>query len=471
MSVFPSNLRGVDQQQLVARTVADHADHLPRAGLETIMSIRVHRAIGVGAALLALAWGLPATAKNATWPQIGYNSGHTGFNSSEKTINSKNVTKLAKTATFTTQAAPYQPMISRGVMYVRSTDQNLYVWKLATGKLVWSIPLATLDGPNGMVIGDGVLVATCGFTNSSGICAFDAKTGKSLWSYGLPNGGPFTPPVIAGSTVYLGQSGANGAYNSYNMVAVDLKTGAQLWAFGPCAGSLCSGMGENAPAVDKGMVYFGCTGSSSDTVDVDGVCALNASTGALVWQYQLGGTNIGDGEGRLIASGGTVYAAYRTAFCNQCDYTLHVTALNGTTGAELWDMALTGDLDDSYDLVGPPVLGPDGSVYQGITTSNNPNQANLFALNSDGTIRWSQSTISSLPDPPTLVGSSQRGALFFGGSEGGSSGTTCAFDARTGSLLWESSDGYEAGDFAPVVTGGVVYNDCNFNDICAYKLK
>ncbi len=438
------------------------------------MSTRLRRTIGLGAALLMLAGALPTAAKSAkgaAWPQIGYNSGHTGFNSSETTINSKNVTKLAKVATFTTQAAPYQPMISNGVIYVRSQDQNLYAWKSATGKPVWSIPLATLDGPNGMVIGKNVLVATCGFTNSSGICAYKAKTGKSLWSYGLANGGPFTPPVILGNTVYLGQSGANGDANSYNMVAVDLKTGAQIWAFGPCANGLCNAMGENAPAVDKGMVYFGCTGGSGQTIDVDGVCALNAATGALVWQHQLGVASNGDGEGRLSAQGGTVYVAYQTALCNQCGYTIDVTALNGSTGAVLWDTALTGQLTDSFYPVGAPAIGPDGSVYQGISTSNNPNQPNLFALSANGSLQWSQSTAPALYDPPTLVGPSQHGALFFECSEGGSSGTTCAFNAHTGALLWESSDGYEAGGFAPVITGGAVYNDCNFNNICAYALK
>jgi hypothetical protein len=38
-------------------------------------------------------------------------------------------------------------MIPNDVISVRSGDQNFYAWKLATGKLDWSIPLATLDGP------------------------------------------------------------------------------------------------------------------------------------------------------------------------------------------------------------------------------------------------------------------------------------------------------------------------------------
>jgi outer membrane protein assembly factor BamB len=435
------------------------------------MNIRSRRTIGLGAALMALAWALPAAAATSgTWTQIGYNSGHTGFNKSETTINSKNAHKLVNAGTFTTSAVPYQPMVSKGVMFVRSQDQNLYAWNLASGKLVWSISLPTIDGPNGMAIGGDILVANCGFQSGNGICAFSTKTGKSLWSFGLPNGGGFTPPTIEGSVVYYGQSGAVGGLNGYNMVAVDLKTGAQLWNFGPCPNGICGAMGGSAPAVDSGMVYFGCTGGGGKEVTVTGVCALNASTGVLVWQTQLGVTFAGDGQGRLIAHGGKVYAAYQTANCNQCGYTIDVTALNETTGVPLWDTALTGQLVGSYYPIGAPVAGPGGSVYEGISTSNNPNQPNLFALNAGGTLLWSDSTTQSLPDPPTIVGKSRRGVLFFGCSSGGTSGSTCAFSSLDGSFLWESTDGYESGDFAPVVTGARVYNTCSFNDICAYKL-
>jgi outer membrane protein assembly factor BamB len=438
----------------------------------TVMTTRLKGAFGLAAMLLALAWTPAAMAKGGTWPQLGYNPGHTGFNNSETKINAKNVVKLANTGTFATGGAVLTPLISGGIVYVRSDDQNIYAWKLKSKKLLWSIPLGTLDGPNGMVVGDHILVATCGFTNSSGICAFDAKTGKEVWTYGLPNGGPFTPPVIDGNTVYLGQSGQNGSANSYNMVAVDLKTGVQRWAFGPCANGLCNGMGSSAPAVDSGMVYFGCAGSSGETVDVTGICALDASTGALVWQYQLGVSFAGDGAGRLIAQSGTVYAAYMTANCYQCGYTIDVTAVNGSTGAEIWDTALTGQLNQSYYPLGAPVLGPDGTVYEGISTNNNSDQPNQFAVNADGSLKWQVSTVPSFDAPSTIVGKSGKSVLFLACSGGENGGTTCGLDASNGSVLWNSSDqGLASYDsFAPVVTGDAVYNDCNDNDLCRYEL-
>ena len=46
---------------------------------------RLVGAVGMGAALLlAVEVALPAVAANATWTQVGYNSGHTGYNKTEK---------------------------------------------------------------------------------------------------------------------------------------------------------------------------------------------------------------------------------------------------------------------------------------------------------------------------------------------------------------------------------------------------
>jgi hypothetical protein len=255
-------------------------------GRNSTMNVPRLTLIGLAAAFLAQLWAPFATAKPASWLQIGYNSGHTGFNNNEATINSKNVGTLANIGTFTTNGVPYQPLISNGMIFVRSNDndQTIYAWNLATGKLVWSIPLATIDGPNELAIGGEILLAHCGFHVGNGICAYRTTTGKSLWSYGLPNGGGFTPTTIVGDTVYYGQSGQNGSDNGYNMVALDLKTGTPRWIFGPCPNGLCGGMGGSAPAVDSGMVYFGCTGGGGDEITKTGVCALNASTGALVWQ-------------------------------------------------------------------------------------------------------------------------------------------------------------------------------------------
>jgi outer membrane protein assembly factor BamB len=119
------------------------------------------------------------------------------------------------------------------------------------------------------------------------------------------------------------------------------------------------------------------------------------------------------------------------------------------------------------------VLGPDGTVYEGISTNNNPNQPNQFALNADGSLKWQVSTVPSFDAPSTIVGKAGKSVLFLACTEGGNSGTTCALDANNGSLLWESSDPHIASydSFAPVVTGGAVYNDCNNNNLCRYGLQ
>jgi outer membrane protein assembly factor BamB len=122
---------------------------------------------------------------------------------------------------------------------------------------------------------------------------------------------------------------------------------------------------------------------------------------------------------------------------------------------------------------GRPCFDPDGTVYEGISTNNNSNQPNQFALNADGTLQWQVSTVPSFDAPPTLVGKSGKGVLFFACSGRENGGTTCALDASNSSVLWNASDqGLASYDsFAPPVTGGAVYNDCLDNDLCVYKLQ
>lgn len=425
-------------------------------------------ALGLGAVMLAFVWILPAAAAGSQWPQVGYNAGHTGYNNTEHVINAQNVSNLAATATYQTGSQLLSTAISKGILYGWSYDQNLYAWNLATGNVDWSIPMATVDSPSVMAIGGDRLITSCKTgANQSGLCGFNPKTGKLLWTYGAGNDGQiFAPPAISGNTVYFPTSYME-VQNSDFLAAADVKTGASVWTFGSC-GNNCVTIGNNAPAVDNGMVYFGCRGSGS-VITVTGVCAVNAATGAYVWQTQLGCTCAGDGRGYLTAKAGTVYVAYRTAICNQCGYTLDVTALNGSTGTVLWDTPMTAQGVNQFDINAPPALGSDGTVYAGLNTSNNSSQPNQFALNgANGSILWQVSTAYAYGGSPSIVGKGKKSVLFFTCFY--NLGSVCALDASTGSPLWQASSGGGAPTYdsvSPMVTGGSVYNFCT-DSICSW---
>lgn len=412
-----------------------------------------------------------------SWLNFGYDAGHTGYNPTEKQIKRKSVHKLAKTAEFPVNAEPRSPVVYKGAIYIRSLDGNVYAYDLASGGLKWentNVPLPSAGSSYDIAVSANRLIVTCYVgmdpNPTSGICALDPSTGAELWTYAIGSGGPFTPPVIAGDTVYLGETGVQPDQNDADaFVAVRLKNGKERWRFWSCApGPVCMNISGSAPAVDGGLVYFGCAGGSGFTAKLAGTCALDADSGGLVWNVSVGDPNHADWQGRLVARSGTIYETYQTVNCYQCGYTIDMLALDGASGGTLWDTPLTPVLVNAYYPTGAPTIGADGTIYQAISTSNNPNQPNLFAVNADGTIQWQVSSVQNLGNSPTIVGHGRRSVLFYGCGGAGTSGTTCAYDPTNGTLLWTSQEQGWASRFAPVVTGGVVYNNCNSNSICAY---
>ncbi|MGH6889021.1 MAG: PQQ-binding-like beta-propeller repeat protein [Rhizomicrobium sp.] len=431
--------------------------------------------------MAALAWTVPAHA-GGKWLEIGYNSGHAGYNKTEKTITAQTVANLAQNQMFSAQAnVPHQPVVSKGIVYVRSNQGYLTAYNVATGAQVWQIPLQAMGSwgvtdVNSIAVSGNILVTGCFLTPQyTGLCAFNAKTGTALWTFGFQSGAINSPPTIAGRTVYANLGGIepnnNGDYSG-NMTALDLKTGAERWADYYCDGyPTCASFGDTAPAVDNGMVYFGCSGSTTYPVfNVHGICGVDASSGAYVWGVNIGGAyGHYDATGLLVTQGGNIYLEYNTNPCYNCAYSLDVAAFTEATGSVIWDTPIsTQPSGCCITFGGEPMVGPDGSVYANIGVYNQQANPNLFALNAHGDILWSQSTPNALVDSGTLVGKSDKQVLLFS-CEVGQAGT-CAYSAATGALLWASGDNHVV-NFAPIATGGAVYNACVDNDICSYTLK
>jgi outer membrane protein assembly factor BamB len=84
-------------------------------------------------------------------------------------------------------------------------------------------------------------------------------------------GDPQSSPAVANGVVYFGS-------DDHNVYALNASTGAQLWNY-TTGGEVLS-----STAVANGMVYIG---------SVDGnVSALNASTGVRLWSYPTGGSGV-----------------------------------------------------------------------------------------------------------------------------------------------------------------------------------
>ena len=114
-------------------------------------------------------------------------------------------------------------------------------------------------------------------------------------------------------------------------------------------------------------------------------------------------------------------------------------------------------------------LSPDGSTYAVIGEGGGDGAEQMFGLNANGSLRWTDGNSVALYGTPTLVGKGKKGVLFFSCATGQGTGTTCAFDATKGSFLWESPDTNDTPAYSPIVAGGVVYNSCGFDNICMYQ--
>jgi outer membrane protein assembly factor BamB len=125
------------------------------------------------------------------------------------------------------------PAVYDGKVYVSGgfRSKEFYAFEAKTGKPIWSIAIDD-DGPSSPVCDQGVCVFN---TESCTVFAVDARTGKQLWSWWL--GDPLTSsPTIAGGSVFTsypsgGTAGGKPAppHASHVLAAFDLRTGRMQW--------------------------------------------------------------------------------------------------------------------------------------------------------------------------------------------------------------------------------------------------
>jgi len=184
----------------------------------------------------------------------------------------------------------------------------------------------------------------------------------------------------------------------------------------------------SSPAVADGVVFVG---------SYDGILyALNASTGAKIWQRRTGGPIWSS----PAVAGGVV-------FVGSDDGNLY--ALNAATGAKLWSFATGGPLDSS-----PAVA--EGVVYVGAS------KGTVYALNAaTGAELWSHPTGGGFvfSSPAVANGIVYVGADLLNSPFAPHPGSLYALDATTGAELWKFSLSQEV-DSSPAVAGGVVYVGC-----------
>jgi outer membrane protein assembly factor BamB len=209
--------------------------------------------------------------------------------------------------------------------------------------------------------------------------------------------------------------------STWAVYALNAATGAFLWQYetSPIFGS---------PAVANGMVY---------AIDGAAVYALDANTGSLIWQYNVtsqsyyGSPTIADNVLYFTSADGTV------------------NALNATTGSHIWSYKTAGEI-----LNAPAVAN--GLVY----VTSGPGI--VYALNAaTGAVVWQKQFGVTIGPPRSLAGSLggqavANGVLYVGIQRGPNVYDLYALDAGTGAVIWKKAAATHYRE-TPAVANGIVY--------------
>jgi len=136
-------------------------------------------------------------------------------------------------------------------------------------------------GANGVVYFDASNGSLNAHNASGSVYALNARTGAKLWSYAVGSLSDFSAAIaVANGVVYVASSGITISQLirwEGNVFALNASTGALLWNHAVEEDAIPVG----SPAVANGVVYFGSQAFSG----AGQFYALNASTGAKLWSY------------------------------------------------------------------------------------------------------------------------------------------------------------------------------------------
>ena len=280
-------------------------------------------------------------------------------------------------------------------------------------KWVFSTESAGVASP---VIGvDGTIYVSA---QDNGVYALNSSTGHPNWvaGFGTPTG---TPAIGADGSLYLSSS------------SIGLDSDSVFSLFTPSEPILnwadYTGLCTAPPVIGSGIIYVAST--------VDGIFAIHAGTGGLLWNYNTGDLLYPP----AIGSNGVVYIGDQLGFFY---------AFNGATGAVQWEQSIA-NLGGTSGGWTSPAIGADGTVYVGyaLTNANKVASGGLAAFNgATGTLLWSLKTNSVYNSPAIGPG----GDIYFSDSAGYLYGVT-----SLGAETWSHKLGSNTD--AAVDSSGTVY--------------
>lgn len=242
----------------------------------------------------------------------------------------------------------------------------------------------------------------------------------------------WTAPAIVDGIVYVGASSIVKTNNYHTVLmwddvyALNATNGAVFWNY-----RINSSESISPSAVDHGVVYVGVSNM---------VYALNASNGDLIWNSIQG---IGSGYSSPAAVDGVVYTG---------GYNGNLYALNASDGEIVWNSTVGEDVAASSPAVvnGVVYIGSATNLVQPINHEYFP--GDIYALSAkNGSRLWESNNIGWVQASPAVA----NNVVYVSAPDG----NLYALDAATGNRLWNFSTLAGRGDSPPAVANGLVYFD------------
>ena len=251
--------------------------------------------------------------------------------------------------------------MAEGFVYALASNTGEFLWKYqAAAPIPYSLPLLA---ENKVFVGD----------DSGYLYALHAETGKLAWKTYLEDAEVIhSSPAFDGSLIFVGTEGTgrSNAKPSY-MYAIDPGTGGIAWRFQVDYVPNKLNLVHAAPAVQDGVVYFGCENGY--------FYALSSKDGELIWKKK-----IASGSDKLVGVSGAAGLGYGKVFIGT--WSGKFFALDQKDGSVLWEQSITGQGADCSALVA------DEKVYFAA------NEGNFYCFDQGtGSIVWEQEFGGSSP--------------------------------------------------------------------------
>ena len=277
----------------------------------------------------ALTVTLPAPVVNDSWPQSGgfanYAMQHLAIGDSPQVIWTASIGKGSSSSRILTTP----PVVADGKVFTKDAESTVSAFDAETGKVLWSVTLKPEKARDGDEFGGGIawyggrLFVTTGYAV---VYSLNPATGEEFWHSGV------SAPVRGAPLVFGDRVFATSIDNKLHaMAAVD---GSDLWSFSGLS-EVAGYVGGNSPA--GASDYVVAPFSSGELV------CLRLDNGRVVWNESLVGSvrgelrafgNLSDIRGRPVIDRGLVYAMGSAG---------QISAFDLLTGHRKWDRQIGGN--------------------------------------------------------------------------------------------------------------------------------